>query len=78
MKLKKALYKVPIWTNQIAVLMADELISQVKSYNGTKLQRLSAKNIKIPVRMRLGIFALRYVREKYKYLETFKPSLTFK
>lgn len=76
--LKKKLFKVPIWNDQISVLMADELISQLKSYDGKKLKRLSNEKYKIPVRMRFGIFALQYVRQKYKFKQNSQTNLTSK
>ena len=77
MKLKKRLFKVDLWTDDIAYIMADELIEQIKNYKGGQLDRLSDKKIKIPVRMRYGVFALRYIHQKYKFQEKSPSSLTY-
>ena len=77
MEQKRKLFKIPVWPKEISILMADELISQISNYSGSLLDRLSPRKIKIPVRMRFGVFALRYIRQKYKFEEKKRPNLTF-
>ena len=77
LKQKEKYFKIPIWNDSIAGIVADELIEQLRFYAGQKLNRISKQNIKIPVRFRFGVFALRYIREKFKYQNKAKVNLTF-
>lgn len=78
MNKKKKLFRVPIWNDQISTLIADELLAQLNAYRGNKLSLLAKGTISIPVRFRFGVFALRYIREKHKFNQKRKASLTFR
>jgi hypothetical protein len=77
LKSKKQFFKIPIWNEEIAGIIAEEIMVQASEYRGSGLNKLSKKKLKIPVRFRFGIFALHYIRQKNKYLENERKTLTF-
>ncbi len=64
---KKKYFKIPIWNERLGELVASELISQFIQQKQKPNLRLSAEFKKIPVTFHFGVFALQYVRDKFKY-----------
>jgi hypothetical protein len=77
LKSKSAYFKIPIWNDEIAGIIAEEIMLQASQYRGNGLSKLSTKQLKIPIRFRFGLFALHYVRQKNKFLENERKTLTF-
>ncbi len=75
--LKKSFFKIPIWNEKIADIMAQELIEQILNYRGSDINKLAKGTIKIPIRFRFGLFALHYIYEKNKFLKNDEKALTF-
>ncbi len=64
---KQKYFKVKIWTEQMPRIISDELLNQLNYYLGNELNKLSKKTVHIPVKFRFGIFALRYINQRYKF-----------
>lgn len=62
---KKKYFKVPLWNNRMATLLAKELMGQFLKNNRKFSHNLSKKVVKIPVTFSFGVFALQYIREKF-------------
>ena len=77
-ELRKNHLDFPVWNNRLATIITDELLSQLNSYGGKNIHRLSNHMVKVPVRFRFGIFALRYLWKRSTFLKNEKKALTFK
>lgn len=62
---KKKYYSTKLWNNNFKNIIADNLIKQLVKYRGRKFENFEKEKYKIPVKFRFGLFALRYIREKY-------------
>jgi len=69
MQRNKTYFNAEIWTSDIARIIGDELINQLKFYLGSKIDKLSRGKVKVPVKFRFGTFALRYIHQRHNYLE---------
>lgn len=78
LKKKSSYYSVPIWNDKITVIIANELIRQLKGYTGHELHSLKVKPIMVPIDFRYGLFALQYIRKKYEVKQSEKQLLTFR
>lgn len=58
--------KIPIASDSFVNLIGGEIISQINFYRGRDFKKLAFQEIKIPVKFKIGLFALRYFRLKYK------------
>ncbi|MCO4753362.1 MAG: hypothetical protein KC478_02715 [Bacteriovoracaceae bacterium] len=70
---KKQLFKIPVWNEKFSSILAKQLIEQLVSYKGQGFKGLSHRKIKVPIKFRFGLFALKYLREKYKAKYSSKP-----
>lgn len=75
---KERYFSSPIWNDKIYDVMATEVINQLKLYRGKKLGKLNNESIIVPVKFRFGVFALQYIRQKYKFERRKEKALTFK
>ena len=75
---KKKHFKVPIWNDKMAVIIADELLGQINTLNKYRFKSVTKKNIIIPVNFHFGVFALQYIRKKYIFRNSSKNSISFK
>lgn len=73
---KKENLFLPLWNDRMGSILADELMTQLDHYQGSKLNSFSKQNIDIPVKFYFGIFALQYIHNKFKEKIRSK-SLTF-
>jgi len=67
LKLKKKgeFFLTNLWNEKMAKIIVDELTKQVLAYNGD-LDKVQAKETAIPLKMEFGVFALKFIREKYE------------
>jgi hypothetical protein len=65
-KKKEKYFLIPIWTPKISKIVAKELQEQLLKYKGSKFTAHHNKAVKIPVEFRFGLFALKYLNEKFK------------
>lgn len=77
MKLKQNYFKIPVWNEQISTFIGGEILGQIDNYHGEKFKRLSNEKINIPIKLRFGVFALQYIRQRYNYNQKKKKALTF-
>ncbi len=63
---KKKFFLIPLWNDRMASIMARELQTQLVEYKGSKFRNLTNKAVSIPVEFRYGLFALKYLNEKFK------------
>jgi hypothetical protein len=57
---------VNIWNPQINEIIAYELLQQLEQYQGSYFNDLRHENVSIPIKFRYGLFALQYIRSKFK------------
>lgn len=74
---KSDLFLIPLWNNKMGDIITNELIDQLMAYKGLKFLDFSHSKVKVPVKFRFGIFALKYFNEKFKAKYRTK-TLTFK
>ncbi len=65
-KQKEKYFLIPIWTDKISNIIAKELQDQLVEYRGTKLNEFTNKLVSVPVKFRFGLFALKYLNDKFK------------
>ncbi len=63
---KKKYYSTKLWNEKFKDIIASNLIKQLVKYRGRKFENFEKEKYQIPVKFRFGLFALRYIREKYK------------
>lgn len=63
---KKEHFLIPMWNENMSKIMASELISQLSFYNGSRFKELGHDKMKVPVKLRYGLFALKYLRGRFK------------
>tara|TARA_Y100000780_G_scaffold155505_1_gene140183 strand:- start:216780 stop:218396 length:1617 start_codon:yes stop_codon:yes gene_type:complete len=63
---KKKYFKAKLWNKALSIIMANELLKRLSSYNGKKFKDLGHEELVVPVKFRFGLFALKYLRDKYK------------
>jgi hypothetical protein len=74
---KKEYFTTKLWSNDFKKILAKNLIDQLINYKGSYFAGFDKEKVKIPIEFRFGMFALRYIREKY--LSSYKNSnLTLK
>ena len=66
MKEKETYFVIPLWSEKIAKMMAKELQSQLVEYKGSKFSKYDNKAYSIPVKFKFGVFALKYLNNKFK------------
>ncbi len=59
---KEALFLQPIWNESFGELLAQELVSQARSYRGSFFDSYQEEVLSVPVRFSYGIFAIGYLR----------------
>lgn len=64
---KKKYFKVAIWNDRMGELLARELLEQFLEQKQKPNLRISRLFKKIPVTFHFGVFALQYIRDKFKY-----------
>tara|TARA_Y100000768_G_scaffold388910_1_gene388594 strand:- start:3376 stop:5004 length:1629 start_codon:yes stop_codon:yes gene_type:complete len=75
---KKDYFEVPLWNDQLAAIIAQELTQQfvkARLYKRTVAEGQSF--VKIPVKFYFGAFALQYIRKKYIFRNNFSEKLSF-
>jgi hypothetical protein len=77
---KKKLFLIPLWNQKMGSIITEELIEQLLDYKGTYFADFSHKRVDIPVKFRFGLFALKYLSDKFKtnHKKSKALSLTFK
>jgi hypothetical protein len=77
---KKKLFLIPLWNEKMGEIITGELIEQLISYKGNYFADFSHQKMNIPVKFRFGLFALKYLNEKFKtnYRKSNALSLTLK
>ena len=63
---KRKYFKAKLWNESFSQIIANELLKRLSSYNGKKFKDLSHEKIVVPVKFRFGLFALKYLKDKYK------------
>lgn len=63
--LKRNRFIIPPWEGDIGGIIAVELIEQLADYEGTFFNQDDAQNIEIPIEFRYGVFALKYIHERF-------------
>lgn len=66
LEIKKDLFLIPMWTDKMSQIMAKELVSQLTTYQGNNLEEFTNEKVRIPIKFRYGLFALKYIRDKFK------------
>lgn len=66
LEIKKDLFLIPMWTQKMAQIISKELVSQLTTYQGRNLEEFSNEKVRIPIKFRYGLFALKYLRDKFK------------
>ncbi len=59
---KEKLFTQRLWDDNFSTLIADELLGQILSYQGSFFEGYSDEMITVPVRFNYGVFALSYMR----------------
>lgn len=77
---KEKLFLIPLWNKKMGGIITNELVDQLVNYKGSYFTDFSHKSIKVPVKFRFGLFALKYLNEKFKanYRNSNTLSLTLK
>ena len=65
-KEKEKYFLIPLWTDKIANIIAKELQEQLLKYKGQRFNEFHNRAVKIPVEFRFGVFALKYLNERFK------------
>jgi hypothetical protein len=63
---KKKLFLIPMWNEKMGTILAREMVSQLTSYKGMYFNDFGHEKMKIPVKFRYGLFALQYLRNRFK------------
>lgn len=63
---KSDLFLIPLWNNKMGDIMTKEIIEQITTYKGSYFADFSHKKVKIPIKFRFGLFAIKYLNEKFK------------
>ncbi len=63
---KSDLFLIPLWNEKMGEIITKELIEQITTYKGSFFKDFSHKKVKIPIKFRFGLFALKYLNEKFK------------
>lgn len=63
---KSDLFLIPLWNEQMGDIITRELIDQITTYKGQMFKDFSHTKVKVPVKFRFGLFALKYFNEKFK------------
>jgi len=74
---KKKYFTTALWNRDFKKIIAKDLVKQLSDYNGNYFKGFDKNQVNIPVKFRFGLFALRYIREKYKSTLSSR-TLTFK
>lgn len=74
---KKKYYTTKLWNKSFKNIIASNLIKQLVKYRGNKFNSFNKDKYKVPIKFRFGVFALRYIREKYQSAKDSR-SLTLK
>lgn len=64
---KSEYFKLALWNENFGAIVAQELLDRVVGYKGSRFEGLEHDEVKVPVRFRFGLFALKYLRDKAKY-----------
>jgi hypothetical protein len=62
---KRDYFTSKLWNENFKSIIAKNLIDQLTNYKGQFFNDFSKGKLKIPIEFRFGLFALRYLREKY-------------
>lgn len=54
----------PLSNKEFSRTIAHEIIEQINFYSGSKLKKLEYSELDIPVKLNIGVFALRYIHQK--------------
>ena len=73
---KKELFLIPMWNEKMGEIITDEIIDQLINYRGTYFVDFSHQKVKVPIKFRFGLFALKYINQRFKFNYRSK-SLTF-
>ena len=63
---KKELFLIPMWNKKMGDIIADEIIDQLINYRGKYFKDFSHEKVKVPVKFRFGLFALKYFNQRFK------------
>ncbi|MCT4640869.1 MAG: hypothetical protein N4A33_01140 [Bacteriovoracaceae bacterium] len=63
---KKRYFNTQLWNEKMALFISQELTSQLLYYRGKKINVDSSAFEKIPLKLEFGLFALKFIRDKYK------------
>lgn len=74
---KKKYFSTNLWNKSFKRIIAQNLIEQLNDYRGNRFKSFEKDKVKVPIKFRFGIFALRYIKEKYQS-ETNSKLLTLK
>jgi hypothetical protein len=66
LKEKRKYFTTKLWSSDFKKILAKNLIDQLTNYQGTYFSDFDKEKVKIPIEFRFGMFALRYIREKYQ------------
>lgn len=70
---KAGYFDIPLWNSSFPRILARELTERLSSYQGSALDGFSQEEMVVPVKFRFGLFALKYLRDKYKAKYHNKP-----
>lgn len=73
---KSDLFLIPLWNDKMGKIITKELITQITNYRGSYFNDFSHQKVKVPVKLRFGLLALKHLNEKFKTKYRSK-SLTF-
>ncbi|MEX0797988.1 MAG: hypothetical protein WEB87_02835 [Bacteriovoracaceae bacterium] len=66
LKEKESLFLIPLWNEKFSSIIAKDLLERLTRYGGSYFNDLSHEVVKVPVRFRFGLFALKYLRDRFK------------
>lgn len=66
LKTKEEFFSVSVWNESFSDIIASEIINRLISTDQQIYDEVSQKQIRLPVKFRFGLFALKYLRDKYK------------
>ena len=77
LKSKQKNFKVKLWNDDLAQIIAEELITQILSSRNLSNDDFKAGFVDIPVNFSFGAYALQYIRYKNIYQNKSAQILTF-
>lgn len=73
LKTKKKYFETAVWNEDFSEIIANELVRRLTLNGGKQYDALSQEMIEVPIKFRFGLFAMKYLRDKFQAKSQFAP-----